>query len=541
MTRRTTFVALILAVAAGALAFRLPRLALRPLHCDEAVEAVKTGILFDTGVYRYDPHEYHGPTLHYLTVPFLWLSGARSFADSSETTYRLVPVAFGAALVLLLLLVGDGIGRPAAVVAGVLTAVSPAMLFYSRYYIHEMLLVFFTAAAIGSGWRYFRSRRLGWAVAAGACVALMHATKETSVLALAAMGLALAARAGWRKLWGERAGPAGLPKAGHVALAIAVAVAVSVTLFSSFFTNWRGPLDSLLTYRSYLTRSGGAGAHAHPWYFYLSLLGYARYGRGAWWSEGLILALALVGVVAALWPRRAAEGGSPLPGVLAFYTLFLTAIYSAIPYKTPWCALSFLHGMILLAGVGAVALVRRVPTHLFKAVVVLLLAAAAWQLAGQAWRAALDRRFVCDYRNPYVYGHTTWDLLEVPRRAEQIAAVHPKGREMVIKVIAPDRDYWPLPFYLRRFRHVGYWSAVPPDPDADMVIASATVAEELEKRLRGDYFAETRGLRPRVLLRVYIRRDLWDAFIARQARRPLEAGITRRLTSVAGSTSRAIP
>jgi hypothetical protein len=30
--------------------------------------------------------------------------------------------------------------------------------------------------------------------------------------------------------------------------------------------------------------------------------------------------------------------------VLAFYTLILLALYSAIPYKTPWCLLGFLHG-----------------------------------------------------------------------------------------------------------------------------------------------------------------------------------------------------
>ncbi|HPD15638.1 MAG TPA: TIGR03663 family protein [Planctomycetota bacterium] len=517
MTRRTAAVALILAVAAGALAFRLPRLALRPLHCDEAVEAVKTGILFDTGVYRYDPHEYHGPTLHYATVPFLWLSGARSFADSSETTYRLVSVTFGVGLILLLLLVGDGLGWPAAAVAGALLAISPAMVFYHRYYIHEPLLVFFTAGAIGAGWRYARSGRLGWALAAGACLALMHATKETCVLAFAAMGLALAAKLAWRKLWGETIDLRGLLKARHLALAAAAAIAVSVTLFSSFFTHWRGPLDSILTYKSYLTRSGGAGAHDHPWHYYLGTLAYARYGRGAWWSEGLILALALVGFVAALWPRRSGERLTPLPRFLAFYTLFLTAIYAAIPYKTPWCALSFLHGMTLLAGLGAVTLVRRVPTHLLKAAVVLLLAAAGYHLASQAHRAALDRRFVCDYRNPYVYGHTTWDLLEVSRRAEQIAAVHPKGHAMVIKVIASDLDYWPLPFYLRRFPNVGYWDRLPADPDADFVIVSADLADALERRLRGEYFGETRGLRPRVLLRVYIRRDLWNAFIHRQA------------------------
>ena len=163
MSRRSLFVVCIVVVAVGAAAFRLPRLSSRPMHSDEAVEAFKTGQLFDSGFYRYDPHEYHGPTLHYATLPFLYLSGARSFADSTETPYRLVPVVFGVGLVLLVLLVGDGLGVPAAVVAGILTAVSPAMVYYSGFYIQEMLLVFFSFAALACGWRYLRSHHWGWA------------------------------------------------------------------------------------------------------------------------------------------------------------------------------------------------------------------------------------------------------------------------------------------------------------------------------------------------------------------------------------------
>ena len=63
-----------------------------------------------------------------------------------------------------------------------LTAISPALVFYSRYYIQETLLVFFTLAAVGCGWRYLRTHRLGWIVAAGASVGMMHATKETWIL-----------------------------------------------------------------------------------------------------------------------------------------------------------------------------------------------------------------------------------------------------------------------------------------------------------------------------------------------------------------------
>src|SRR4051812_21995829 len=94
--------ALLLAFA-GALAFRLPNLDTRPLHNDEAVNAVKVTELWQHGKYKYDPDEYHGPTLHYATLPFLWLSGAHSAEELPDRTLRLAPVFFGAGLLILLL------------------------------------------------------------------------------------------------------------------------------------------------------------------------------------------------------------------------------------------------------------------------------------------------------------------------------------------------------------------------------------------------------------------------------------------------------
>lgn len=154
---RWSALALLLAVA-GALALRLPKLDTRPLHNDEAVNAVKVSELWQHGRYAYDPDEYHGPTLHYATVPFLWLSGARNSDELKDATLRLAPVVFGVGLIFLLLFFVDGLGRQAVTWAAVFTAVSPAMVFYSRYFIHEMLLVFFTALTLGAGWRYVQAR-----------------------------------------------------------------------------------------------------------------------------------------------------------------------------------------------------------------------------------------------------------------------------------------------------------------------------------------------------------------------------------------------
>ena len=209
MNRRSIFTLLLLIIAAGALAFRAPRLGLRPMHADEAVQAARFRDLWQEGRFIYDPNEFHGPTLIYATVPSAILGGDRTFAGTTEATYRAVPVVFGVGLVLLFWLLSDALGWRSAVCAAGLAAISPAMVFYSRYYIHETLLAFFTLAAISCGWRYICGRRLVWCLAAGACIGLMQATKETAAIAYLAAILACGASAlcsRWRGQGGAAAG-----------------------------------------------------------------------------------------------------------------------------------------------------------------------------------------------------------------------------------------------------------------------------------------------------------------------------------------------
>ena len=81
------------------------------MHNDEANQAVKFGELLEHGEYAYDAFDHHGPTLYYLTLPIAWLRGQATLAAIDEWTLRGVPVAFGAATILLLPLLPAGIGR----------------------------------------------------------------------------------------------------------------------------------------------------------------------------------------------------------------------------------------------------------------------------------------------------------------------------------------------------------------------------------------------------------------------------------------------
>src|SRR5512147_1504641 len=167
------FWGLILLALAGALAFRVARLDLRPMHPDEANQAVKFGDLLERGEYRFDPLDHHGPTLYYLTLPAAWAARETTLAGLDERVLRLVPALAGAALLLVLLLFSGGLSREATLAAAALAAVSPAMTYYSRFYIQETLLVAFLAVLLGAGWRYARKRSLVWAFVAGVAAGLM--------------------------------------------------------------------------------------------------------------------------------------------------------------------------------------------------------------------------------------------------------------------------------------------------------------------------------------------------------------------------------
>jgi len=500
----------ILAVTAGGLALRLGRLNDRPMHTDEAVHAVKFE-QFLQGTYRYDPWDCHGPTLYYFAAPVMWLTGAENFAATTEATYRVVPVLFGAAAMLLLLGLADGLGRPVTLVAAVGAAISPAMVFYSRYYIQETLLVTMTFGLLLAGWRYARSRRLGWALLGGACMGLMHATKETCVLAFAAMAVALGLVALWARLGTPTTAPSGCGvKLWHLLAAAGVAAVVSVAAFSQGGAHWGSVVDSVGTYVTAWNRGrGGEGVHNHRWNYYLTMLTWWRQGTGPVWTEGLIVALAAVGFVLAMLGRGVGSAHVGLLRFIAFYTLALTAVYSALPYKTPWCMLSFLHGMTLLAGVGAVGLLRLVPWPQLKIALALALLAGAGHLGFQAWRGsyALDS----DPRNPYVYGHSLPGAVEMARRAERVAAAYAEKPGPLVQAIATGSDYWPLPWYLRRLDadRIGYWPEVPQTPDAAVVIVSSDLVAEVGARLRGKYtLLPPFEVRPSVMMRMYERKPI---------------------------------
>lgn len=510
MKSKTLWILIWFVILTGGALLRVVDLNARPMHTDEAVHAHKFGALLERWDYRYDPHEFHGPTLNVLTLFSAWLRGERAYWQIEEATLRLVPAVFGTLLILTPLFFVRGLGRRTVLFAGILIAFSPALVYYSRYYIQEMLLVFFTACFLGSLWQYHIRKTLRWMIFAGCFLGLMHATKETFVFSVAAAGAA-AAWVAWRRkvkpaipLW-------------HAAAGILSFAVVSALLFSSFGTNPQGVIDSVTTYGIWMQRAGGQSVHIHPWYFYLDLLTWIELVEPVTWNEDGIVALALIGAVLVLAARRK----RPLPVFLTVYAVVLTTVYCIIPYKTPWSMLSFLYGLVLVAAIAADRLLKWSQTKFAK-----LAFAAALLLFGlisplvQSKLLAFDR--AADPGNPYVYAHTSNDIFQIVRGVKDAAYASALGKNVPVQVIAAGVDYWPLPWYLRDFTSVGYWDSVDPSiVNVPIILAQRRLEQPIlqtlysvpkpgEKHLYLPLFEEEFFLRPGVPWQGYIRKDLWD-------------------------------
>ena len=510
MTRGCLGALVAIAFAAG-LVFRLARLDARPMHHDEANQAVKVGALLERGEYRYDAHDHHGPTLYYLAMPAAKLRGQTTLASLDERTLRGVTAVFGAATILLLPLLAAGIGRTAVAASAWLLALSPAMVYYSRMFIQESLFACFTLAWVVAIGRLATRGGLAWSTLAGVAAGLAVATKETSVIVLPASLIACAIA--WSSF---RRNPLAAGRWTMAVLSsVATAVAVAAAFYSSFFVAPRAVLDLFRAAGTYLDRGIDPVSHVHPWHYYLGLLTYSSSG-GLTWSEGLIVVLAMVGTVTS-WglPDRSRPERVFWARYFTCFVAATTAIFSAIPYKTPWNLLPFYVGAIVLAGIGFSTVLHTTASRVVRGGVVAAFVLASGHLAWQAWRASVT--YASDPRNPYVYAQTVPDAVRMATRIRELATLHPAGVRMLVSVLAPPHEQWPLPWYLRAMPHVGYWTALDDALalNAPVIVASMDQTAALDGTLGDRYVSEFYGLRPEVLLTLYVERELWERFLTR--------------------------
>jgi uncharacterized protein (TIGR03663 family) len=504
---------------------RFDRIGIKPFHHDEGVNSYFLLNLAKTGDYKYNPENYHGPSLYYFALVAMKVFGQNDFA------LRFMPALFGMLTVLLVWPLRRHLGVMGTPAAAFFLALSPGLVYYSRDFIHEMLFGCFLLGVIVGAWRYAESKQFLWLALAAVSLGLMIATKETVVVNLGVLAVALVCAVLWdtiRKLAHDRMLTVRhfarslkrdvaevWPTLDHALAATILVVFIHLILYSSFFKNWPGPLDF---FRSILhwTKERSGQDHVHPFYYYLGIL--------LKLELPLLAGSLLAGAIVLL-------KGTRFWLFLAASTLGTTLAYSIIPYKTPWLIVSFLVLMALMCGYAAEQVYRLFAGDsmismklLWTAVIALFLFGSgqmAWQVNfnkhddntnGAGYFESLGRRLefkpYVDGQYGYVYAQTDRDFLFLVEAIRNRADKLPTGKHTGIYVASP--DYWPLPWYLREYDQAafsGSLPAAPPQITQPLIVARDSQRAELDAL--PDFRAATQPfkLRPGVELLLYERNE----------------------------------
>ena len=172
------------ALMAAAAAMRLWDLGSRAMHHDESLHAFFSWLLYQGDGYV------HSPMMH---GPFQFEANAGIFLalGDSDFTSRLLYAVAGTLLVAMPLLLRPRLGRLGAVATALLLAASPTLLYYSRFARNDILMAVWTLGTVVAMWRYLDEGKERYLYAASALLALMFATKESSYLVTATLGLYL--------------------------------------------------------------------------------------------------------------------------------------------------------------------------------------------------------------------------------------------------------------------------------------------------------------------------------------------------------------
>lgn len=452
-----------LIIVGVALLLRLLWLGMKPAHFDEGVNGWFIDQMTKTGLYRYDPGNYHGP-FHFYVLYF-----AQTLLGRSEWALRLPLVLVNVATVWLVLQYRRFLPRRITVWAAWAMGLSTGMLFYTRYAIHEawlvlgMMLAFWGVAEL---WKY-RTRNGIWATCMG--VTLMILTKETYIIHLTAFGLAC----GTLKLLetvssSEPAQRAPVRKWRWSDLGWAVVVGMVAILF--FYSG--GFLDFSILHGLYETFTrwihtgvSGESGHDKPWHYWLELV--CRFEWAA--------LLGMLFAVRALWP-----GMNRLLRLLAIYGGGVFVAYSMVGYKTPWCIISIIWPFLFLFGAAVESRPRQ---PYFRMIGGTLLFATFLQAAD------LNYRRPTDADHPYVYVQTYEDVALLTEPLKALRQLDPTSFHMPGHILLS--SYHPLPWLLGQYTAVGYYDQddhYPTVMDAGFLVVEESRVDHVEAALKESYF-----------------------------------------------------
>ncbi|MEM2925675.1 MAG: TIGR03663 family protein, partial [Methanocellales archaeon] len=434
--------------------------------------------------YVYDP-TYHGPFQFYLTRAIFSIAGASDF------TARLLPISFGVLLVALAFGLRKQLGKAGYLTLAFFLAISPSMLYYSRFFRNDIYVAAFSLAILICALKYAENQKAIYLYLAGTAAALSLAAKENtyiSIFIFLSFALLyflnekynLKAKASLI-LFGEsdRTKPPAFPKLEFKAIALAVLIAAAI--YSLLLSNFFFKIENLLGIESFdpvmrlpaplravvtwiLTH--GKGRISGPFYYYLPFL---------FLYELPIVIFAIAGSLHYLKSKN----------LFMIFTVYWAVasflIYSYIQEKVPWL---ILHVLLPQCIIAASYIGKEIERHSKRTFLIFLI------LTSFLIYSSLNLNYLNSYnpQEPLVYVQTSGD---VKRVMNKIQVLSNNSRHVPITIVA--NDYWPFPWYLREYTNVNYGGNY---YHASFIISSELEGIAMEKELSGKgYLKEEFNLR----------------------------------------------
>jgi uncharacterized protein (TIGR03663 family) len=236
-----TFERIFILILILAFILRFLVLDLKLLHHDEAIHSWFSYELLTRGAWQYDP-SYHGPFLYFVTAGMFALIGPSDFAA------RLLPSLFGFLVIPLVYCIYQlgYINKNQTLVAALFLAISPDMIYFSRFLRHDIFMLFFTMLLLVAILYWFERQQTRFAVLAAVAAAGALSCKEEMPFIFMVFVL-LFAFAAWK-------GRFTLPPRwkADLILFIVLIIAIMSVLYSAFFFH----IDTLIGQNFGITAQG---------------------------------------------------------------------------------------------------------------------------------------------------------------------------------------------------------------------------------------------------------------------------------------------
>jgi uncharacterized protein (TIGR03663 family) len=261
-------------------------------------------------------------------------------------------------------------------------------------------------------------------------------------------------------------------------LAVVVFVGIFTLLYTSFFHNQESMFSVVEAAFSHWLEMHRIERIGGPWYFYLPILGM---------YESTILIFGVVGAVHYIREKN------PFLIFIAYWAAASLLTYSYLQEKVPWLVVHIVLPFGILAGTYISEILPTLkfkPKHIEALVVgilVLSVSVSAYQSMSVNFYKSTDPDELL------VYTQASPDIYKVLDKIEELDG----GKNRVeILVADPDNLYWPLPWYLRDYKHRSYSGTVPLHSSADVVIVPKSRSEDLAYSLGDRYESMQFDLRP---------------------------------------------